>query len=195
LIVIYGMVSFCGGINMWLSIEDVIDDVIAKKYLNRKNNNYAFLELSDDQIKKIRRAILDNPIAEIIYYPKEWYGYENKGSLNLLYDCVENSIDELLDYREVNRSFKKQHSNVAVNIINLQEINDIAKLKELNETIMKSREYLSFNLFTKDFVLKEHFTKSGKILDWRDNLAMVRIETNDIETDIGRIKKIDRNNK
>ncbi len=173
---------------MQYNIEEIINEFIIKKNLNIKNNNYAFLNLSKDQMEEFKIVLFNNAIAKIESYPEEWHEYHNVGSLNLIYDCLDDGIGNLLDYKKLNVVLKKLYSHTTINVLNLQETEDKEKLKQLNDSIIKTGEHISFNLFTKDQYLKESHSTDGKILDWRDDLNMVSIDPINMEKNYSKIK-------
>lgn len=173
---------------MKFPIAMLYEDILLSKRLYDKNNNYAFLDLDDEQITMVKMILSRVRVTKIVPSSRDRSNEVDK-SLNLVYDCIVDSIDDLLDWRQLRLKYKGTH--ITVNILNLQEIKDIEKLKRLNDTIYRCRgeEKICFNLFTKDYYLKEYFTSDGKNLDYRDNLERWYLESLKLDDEVTKIIK------
>ena len=163
---------------MEIALEEIIEKIIIHKELNSKTNNYAFLKLTANQMAMVKKALLENEIVAIDPPYEPTLGREkiNK-TRNIIHDCSEQGIDELLERDELKISIPTRYPHATINILNLHLVDDKSKLQKLNQAIRYCNEGVAFNIFTTDERLKEYFTSNGKSLDYRDDLQVIEVKS------------------
>lgn len=151
-----------------VTIEEILY-FLSNRNLTEKTNNFLFSNITLEQMKAIKIFLSE---LKVSLFSSSDSAYEDVQTLqNILYDCAEEPIDELLDWKRNWQLPIELHSFATIHILNLQVMKDIEKLKLLNQSILRTNSRkMCFHLYTNDQSLKTYFTPTNEALDRRDHL-------------------------
>lgn len=157
---------------MGISIDELIESLLNPN-LNSKSNN-AFLSMTDEQMQKVKEELKSNRIVALTS-PLETVSGEIKSTINVVFDCKDMSLGNLLHKNEFLPRISSPGPHETINILNLQVVTNLNQLRKLNKIIMRHSDKLAFNLFSTAGELLDKTTTEGKYLDGRDDLQETKV--------------------
>ena len=153
--------------------ENYLEEIIyylSNKCFKVKANSVIFDNIKDNEMEEIKKFLIMNPY--LVLKSNVDLKIATIVTQNIIYDCKTDKIDDLLDWKVNWKNAIKSENHITINILNLQLIEDIKKLKLLNSSILKIHEKICFHLYTTNESVKTRVSCGGRGLDSRDDIFL-----------------------